>query len=443
MSTYKRILAAGAAVVVGSGVGFSTAVFAQATGSPQAPVTTIPTPATPAAAAAVPGDNFRRDATISVAQRPREGYEARGIRLGTFMAYPKVTLSAVSDDNIYATSTGQTQDTVWHATPGVSVNSDWIRHAFSAYAQTSINKYQDHSAEDTTDYGVGVGGKLDVTRDTFATGHVDYIRGTEPRTSPNSPASALEPVRYDLWSVGVTGRHEFNRLLAAGRLESQRFDYASPSDANGNRLDQSFRDRTNTTIGGRLDYAVSPATALFVDVQADKHEYKHTGTTSRDSSGTRVQGGVNFEITALVRGDIGVGYIRQSFDDSTQRDLKGFSANGSVEWFPTQLTTVTFNVARTIEDSAVAGSAAYLSTNVHARVEHELLRNVILTGQVGYGKDEYTGIDREDRRKSAGVGVSYLINRTLGLSASYDYSNQKGGSNFTDNRVSATLTVQY
>jgi hypothetical protein len=111
------------------------------------------------------------------------------------------------------------------------------------------------------------------------------------------------------------------------------------------------------------------------------------------------------------------------------------------------LTTVTLTGTRDIQDSAVLGAAAYVSSNVRARVDHELLRNVILTGQVGWGKDEYTGIVREDERKSAGLAASYLINRTVGVSATYDYQEQKTkkgiGNNFKDNKVGVTLTVQY
>jgi hypothetical protein len=118
-----------------------------------------------------------------------------------------------------------------------------------------------------------------------------------------------------------------------------------------------------------------------------------------------------------------------------------------LEWLPTQLTTVTLSAVRDVQDSAVPGAPAYLSTNLRARVDHELLRNVILSGQLGWGRDEYTGISRVDERKSAGLAASYLINRTLGVSATYDYQEQEnkkgGGNNFKDNKVGVTLTVQY
>jgi hypothetical protein len=156
---------------------------------------------------------------------------------------------------------------------------------------------------------------------------------------------------------------------------------------------------------------------------------------------------VDFEITALIRGNIGVGYRRQTFSDPSAKALSGWSSDATLEWFPTQLTTVTGTVTRTIQDSAVFGAPASLSTNANLRVDHELLRNVILSAQTGYGEDKYTGIVREDHRKSASLGGTYLINRNLGASLTYNYSEQKTvrgtGIDFKDNRVMAALTFQY
>jgi len=393
--------------------------------------------------------NFRRDADVTVMQRPREGYEARGLRVGAFLAYPQVSLAPTYDDNIYATSSDTTSDTIWKVQPQITLQSDWNRHSLTAYALATINKYASHSSEDTTDYTAGANGRLDVDHATQVNGQANFVRATEPRTSANSPTGALKPVQYDLWGVGIDGRHEFDRLLGSLRFNSQTFRYDSPPAAGGGVIDQSFRDRTDNVYGGRLDYALSPKTAFFVDAEGNNHDYKRRGlsTINRDSKGYQVLAGVDFEVTALMRGNIGLGYRRETFSDPASRDLKGFSGDATLEWFPTQLSTVTFHGARTIEDSAVPGSPAFLSTNLTARIDHELLRNVILTAQVGYGEDKYTGISREDHRKTAGVGASYLLNRSLGVSVNYNYNEQNTvrgiGSDFKDNRIAATLTFQY
>lgn len=453
---YGNVLAASTAVALGVGAGSATTVFAQVSGGQPAqspsnpPVPAGQGPGGPAADTI--GSNFRRDGTVTVMQRPREGYEALGIRAGTFLVFPKVTLAAEHSDNIYASAVNEESDTIWRVQPDITAQSDWNRHQLTVYARGSLNKFADHADEDTNEYSAGLAGRLDVTRATQVNGNLSLARITEPRSSPNAAIlpPGTEPVQFDILTVGVQGRHEFNRLLATGRFESQRYEYESVRTATGTLIDQSFRDRTTSMATGRLDYAISPATAIFGEVTVNRHNGKGISATSpidRDSKGYNAHVGVNFEITNLMRGDIGVGYLRQEFDGVGQKDLEGFSTNAQLAWLPTQLTTVTLSANRSIQDSAVAGAAGFLSTDVRARVDHELLRNVILTAQVGYGKDEYTGIVREDRRTTAGLGASYLINRTLGLSGTYNYSEQETrrgvGANFKENRFAATLTVQY
>ena len=128
-----------------------------------------------------------------------------------------------------------------------------------------------------------------------------------------------------------------------------------------------------------------------------------------------VLAGANFELSNVTRGEIGVGYLRQSYDDPAFKDIEGFGARGQVEWFPTQLTTVTFTASRVIEDSGIPGSAGYINTSLGAQIDHELLRNVILTGQLAWGDDDYDTLDREDKRLRAGVSATYLLNRGVGL----------------------------
>ena len=50
------------------------------------------------------------------------------------------------------------------------------------------------------------------------------------------------------------------------------------------------------------------------------------------------------------------------------------------------------------------------------------MRNIIVTGRVGYQNDDYEGIDRSDDRFDIGAGVRYSLNRNLYLGGSYTFS---------------------
>lgn len=399
-------------------------------------------------------ENFARDRNIAVSQRSHEGYEARGLRMGAFTAFPKLSLTGEANDNIYAQKTNETNDVVWRVRPEVVVASDWSRHSLQVYANATANRYQDNSSENTTDYSGGVNVRLDASRNA----HLDFggsgSRSTEPRTSPNAPTAALEPTRFDTTTFYLGGTNAFNRLRLSTRVDYAKNDYEDskrPGAGPASIIDQDFRDRTNTSIMGRADYAVSPDTALFLEVIGNKRDYRMDRpavAVTRDSEGVQALAGANFELGALSRGEVGVGYLRQSYDDASFDDVTGFGARAQVEWFPSQLTTVTFAGSRTVEDSVLVTTPAYVSNNVSAKIDHEFRRNIFVAGQIGYGKDDYEKIDRGDKRLSAGVNATLLLNRNVGLNVGYSYSKQTSdglanGPEFKVNKVSATLTLQF
>jgi hypothetical protein len=396
--------------------------------------------------------NFARDRNVSVTARPRPDYQAAGIRTGSFLLFPKLTTTVESNDNIFAQKTVTTSDTVWHVQPEATLSSDWNRHALSLFARGSLNRYSKHDSENTDDYSVGANGRIDVARDSAINGGVSYGRATEPRTSPDSAAGAIEPTRYDLTSGNISAFKEFNRLKLTGRIGADKYNYDDVASKTG-KIDQDYRDRVESALSGRADYAVSPDTALFIEVIGNRRDYrldKPAVSLTRDSEGVNVFGGANFELSALLRGEIGIGYMKQDYKDSTVKDVDGFAARGQVEWFPSELTTVTVVGSRSIKDSAASKVASYIANSASIRVDHELLRNVLLSANVGTGKDEYQGSTREDKVTSAGLRGTYLVNRNVGLTAGYAYEKRTTsglvadrGAAYEVNKVSAGLTLQF
>jgi hypothetical protein len=397
------------------------------------------------------GDFFARDRGVPVRERPRPEYEALGLPAGTFAAFPSIQVDAEYNDNIFAVASGADSDWVFRLKPEVSLESGWSRHALAAYARAHIARYQDFDAENFEDWNVGATGRLDITRAANLAGGVDYASVTEPRTSSNAPASTREPITYDLGSAFLAGSRVSGRTKLSARADIREFDYEDAVTLGGTVVDQDNRDRTITSLTGRADYAVSPATALFVQATSNSRDYD-TATSlllpARDSDGYEILAGANFEVGALARGEVAVGYISQEFDAAVYDEINGFGARASLEWFPTQLTTVTGTASRTIEDSGIAGSGGYLSTSVGLRIDHELMRNILLNADVSLSSDAYEGIDRDDDRLQYSVGGTYLLNRTLGVSVAASHFEQTsdgvaGGTEFDVNRLTLTLVAQF
>lgn len=393
------------------------------------------------------GSNFKRDKNVTVRARPRPDYEAVGVKTGGFTMYPRVTLGLEHNDNIYATRSNEESDEIWRVKPELAVRSDWSRHALGAFASASVNRYADFGSEDTEEYTLAVNGRLDIVRGSNVTGSVQYQSLTEPRTSPQSPVGSIDPIQYELLTSKLAGVKEFNRVRLTATLSDYDYDFDDGTNLAGASVEQDTRDRNEFYYGGKAEYAVSPDTALFVSVLANNKDYD-LAIAGRDSDGYVATVGANFELTDLVRGNVAAGYMRQSYDNSLYGHIEGFSTEGKVEWFPTALTTVTATGGRTIEESVAGGAPGYISNTIGLNVDHELLRNVLLSANAHYGKDNYEKIDRKDERTGAGASVAYLLNRRVGVFLTYTYLKQDSsgvtrGTSFTDNKLAASVALQF
>lgn len=396
------------------------------------------------------GSNFKRDKNVSVRQRPRPDYEAAGQKAGGFTLYPRITGEVERNDNIYAQATGKTDDTIWRVKPELAVRSDWSRNALGFFAGGNIIRYSDNDTENAEEYTVAANGRLDISRGSNLAGSVQTQRLVEPRTSPTAPTAAGKPVKYDLTQGTVTLTKEFNRLRVSGRLDDKDFNYKDvPNVSGAGILDQDFRDRNEFYYGAKAEYAVSPDTAVYLAATGNKKDYDTNIVASdRTSDGYVVGVGANFDISELMRGDVQVGYMKQTYDNPAFSKIDGFNAVGRIEWFPTQLTTVGLNGSRTIEESTAVGSQGYISNNIGASIDHELMRNVLLSAAYTHGKDNYKGVDRDDKRDNVSATATYLLNRRVGLFLTYNYLKQDSsgaqkGASFKDNKLIASVALQF
>ncbi|WP_304280664.1 outer membrane beta-barrel protein [Caulobacter segnis] len=392
---------------------------------------------------------FSRDRNVGVLERPRPQYATAGIRVGGFQLLPAIVGRAEHTDNLYATSRDEVSDTIFHIQPAVLFQSDWSSHYVAAFGNAHWRLHADNSSEDTTEWLVGVKGRLDIRRDAVAAAGASYEQQVEPRSSTGSPAGAASPVKYKLARFNTGAVKNFNRLRVTGKIAVQDFVYDNVRSVTGGEIYQ--KDRSNTQVVGtaRAEYAISPAASMFVEVSADNRNFRkpQPGFVERDSSGYEVTVGANFEYR-LLRGEARIGRIEQNYDDAAFGDVKGLSVNGRVTYYITPLTNISLNTARSVEDAAITGAGGYLMTSNTVRLDHELLRNLVLNAEAGYQTDDYRGIDRNDKEKRLAVGATYLLTRAVAVRGRFerlkvDSSGVSARPSFDDNRAVMSLYYQF
>jgi hypothetical protein len=396
-------------------------------------------------------DLFARDRNVAVSQRPRPELQALGLRWGTFMVYPETQLDVGYDDNVTAAETDERSDWLVRLSPSVELESGWSRHSLTAYARAAVTRYLDYDRDNTETWAVGASARGDIQRGSSVQGGFEIARQVEPRTSSSAPQSLAEPIVFDSRSANLRVTHAFNRLRLIGRLDVRDYDYEDGRLINGATINQDDRDQTTYEALGRVDYAVSPATALYGQVAVNTRSFDATGaagTPNRDSEGINALAGANFELGDLVRGEVGLGYIEQRFDDPLYGSLSGLSTNARLEYFATPLLTLGLTANRAVTDSGIPGSAGILATTVQATADYELRRNILIGARLGFADEEFDGIDRDNQRVFGGVRATYLMNRRFGVTASYDVETRDSSglqavNDFTANRFLISLVAQY
>ena len=139
-----------------------------------------------------------------------------------------------------------------------------------------------------------------------------------------------------------------------------------------------------------------------------------------DSTGYQVLVGLDDDADAVWRYRVLLGWEVRTFRASQYRTHQAPIAEAALIWSPSGMTTVTATLARSIEDAAQEGNAGYTYTRAQVMVDHEYQRNVLLNGFIAVQRANFLQGGGQSGGFSLGGGVTWLVNRNVRLSATYD-----------------------
>ena len=364
---------------------------------------------------------FERDRNVSVLERQRDEYVSPGRRSGVFFVRPSVEVGLEANNNIFATGADEESDLIARLAPEIEIESAWSVHEFVAMAQAERLEYIDFSDESVWNLDGAAGVRLDIVRGSYLEGGLRLSSLHEPRTSAGLARQAAEPIQFDVAQFDIGATHTRGRIRLFAGADFTTLDYDDVALFAGGVGDQDFRDRDEQAFTVRADAAISPDTALFARARINARDYDLAPPDvafERSSEGYTIDVGADFDVGGVARGEVAIGYTEQDYDSALLPDVDGLSVQAAVEWFPTQLTTISVEALRTIRDAAIIGSGAYVNTQASVRIDHELRRNLILSGVLARGEDDYQGVDRNDARWDAVASAIYLVSPQVGLRGS-------------------------
>jgi hypothetical protein len=379
----------------------------------------------------------------TVRGRPRPDYDPQGLPVGGFTLFPELVVAPLFDDNVFRDEGDAESDIVTVFSPTVLLESNWANHALNFEAGADIGKYIDFDDEDFEDYRFNADGRLDVTRDTVLRLSGGLVHGHQGRGDPDDPAGSLEPSQFDRYSGAAQASHRMGRFtgILSGGVRRTDFDDV-PRLGGGLDINNDDRDSVFYDASAQVNYEIVPDYSAFVRLGSfwtDFDDALDDSGVDRDSNGYDAVAGMEVDFGGIVFGDFFAGYTYTERDDPSLDNMDGFNVGADITWNVTRLTTITGTVTREVRDTTLGGASGSFATEVGLQVDHELLRNLIVSANASGRQNDYEGIDRTDYDLVGGVSVDYFINRYFFVGALYEHRERLSGGDAEGNEFGVNI----
>jgi hypothetical protein len=370
---------------------------------------------------------------------PDDPYAQLGVQAGAFTLFPAIELIGGYDTNP-SQSANAKGAALYTVAPEMRAQSNWSRHELKADLRGSYTGYSPDSDPSLgRPYANGkIDGRVDVTRTTRIDLGGRLKVGTDDPGSPNLQAGLAKLPVFTVFGGSAGVGQKFNRFDLSVKGDAERTAYQDSELTDGTTA--SNADRNYNQYGGTLrgGYELLPGVTPFLEASTDTRKHDVATDLSgyqRDSSGITGKAGTSFELSRLLTGEVSLGYTRRTYDDPRLENISGLIGDASLVWTANSLTTVKLTASSSVGESTLAGVSGVFYRDVGLQVDHAFRRWLIGSVKLGFGLDSYLGSgvsgggtttmlcgcvvstpggtvpDREDKRYSAGLGLTYKLNR--------------------------------
>ena len=375
----------------------------------------------------------------SVADRPHSEYDQIGIAVGSFRVLPAITGSLDATNNYFAEQSDTNANVAATIRPEVTWRSSWSRHRLEGNAYLALRLNAPLSRENVATFGISSLGTYDISRSTQLNAEIRGERRVEDRTQLDSFRESLNPVSYNLLGGEVRLSHSVNRLTLESfvTLETRRYGEALLTDRTS--LSQRYRNTDRLSLGGSGQYEISGGISAVVSASHSRVSYAFgpedeaflpNVTLNRNSTGNTLQGGLRFQLSSLIFGTLQAGLLQRDYVDPRLRDISGPTFTADLLWNVTPLTSLLLSGRRWVEESGSTQSAGTVRADLELEAQHELLRNLLLTGTLKAGRLSSVSFDAKGQELAVGLGARYLLNRKITVNGRVRHLRRSGAEIF-------------
>ena len=367
------------------------------------------------------------------------------IRTGGLEIRPEIVFSAGTSSNVLARQSDEISDNYLGFEPVISLRSDWARHALNGEARIQHLEYSELTSEGRTSLEIGLRGRLDTGEKSNLAFGVNIEDKAEDRRDLSGIPDSVEPNDYTRIGGRLGAARTFNRLKIEVDVEASSYDYDDAELESGLIQDQDFRDRDELQASLKSAYSVRKNAAIYTKLTHLNSDYSAPNifnAFNRDYAGTVVLLGTDFSAGKRVRGDIGLGYQRYTYDEPSFESIEDIAVSGQVDWFVNDHTLLVATANRGVIDPGVIETNAAIESGAGLHLEHKLTPRFSINSEARVSQFDFENIDRTDDRIDFKIGGSWKLNPNLWIEGGYELADQSSDfQEFSDNRVLLKMRV--
>lgn len=380
-------------------------------------------------------------------------YQPIGVRTGSVLLFPVLKLEESFDDNIFKEESGARSSFITNFQPSLIGVTDWETAEIELEAAADYGHYHSSSADDYLDYRTSVNFSYYSTPSTTLFGkELGFAHLHEARGDDDVPLNAAEPTEFNRWGglIGMLYKPAFVGLELTGSYHGHHYDDTT-TIGGGAPIPGSPRDYSSYVGSVKVGYDIQPGYETFVRGTYTIEAYDQSinaGGFDRSSNEYRVDVGMAYEVTRLLRLEASAGYLDRGYDDPALDNIRGPSFNLDAQWSVTPLTTIGLLGYTRVEETISNTAAGKLVYGGDFTLTHELLPNLVLKGNLGYDNISYDGnvSNRRDNDFEAGLSATYWMAQIFFVGAGYEFSHRASnqpGLSYSQNVYTLTLGAQW
>ena len=371
---------------------------------------------------------------------------------GSFLLFPKVTLENQYTDNLFSEEADKNADIAFVLKPSFTISSDWDNHAVNFSATAAQARYIDNVGENSLDYGFDLNGRLDALTKSTLSAALVFDKKHQDRGDPDDDVAGVfesEITEFTTATIKLGGSYNEDVILVRLDIKADRLDFDDAGTTNNDD-----RDRLEAKTTARLGYEWVPGSTAFIETSYNIREFDAAVDDDgfkRSSRGFEVLLGNTLDLTSVTFAELGVGFVRQTFDTQPAgaRSLgptQGFSFKGSLVWNPTDLMTITGNLRREVRETTITGASSAFTSSFELKVDYGLLKELLLSAGTKFDLETFDGIGRTDKLLKVELGGKYYIGPFFIADVKYSYENRfadEPGGSFVNNLLIFSLTARF